>query len=343
MSISTENKNRIVTYLLEIIAQGEEGAVRKTAESFDLTVASVYKYINTLIKDGKIVRTGRDKYGLVSEVRQVVLSRRRGELVSEETIYNKYVDPELTGLPENIVRMWSYIVNEMINNVIDHSQASRLAISVSRNVFETTVILADDGVGIFNKIKTAFHLESLSEAVAELFKGKVTTDAKNHSGEGIFFSSRMADEFAVISSGLIFTHNSFDEEKLIKIKDANKLFDFDKGTLFFIKISNRSKKTAKEVFDRFTDSDYAFAKTLIPVKDYFNGIPVSRSQAKRLCSGLEKFKTIEFDFSGLDMMGQGFADQVFRVFANEHPGLELTPLNMSEEVFKMFRHVTAER
>jgi len=38
-----------------------------------------------------------------------------------------------------------------------------------------------------------------------LAKGKLTTDPKRHSGEGIFFSSRMFDEFDILSGG-VFSH-----------------------------------------------------------------------------------------------------------------------------------------
>lgn len=42
------------------------------------------------------------------------------------------------------------------------------------------------------------------DAILELSKGKLITDAENHAGEGIFFTSRVFDEFAVISGGLFF-------------------------------------------------------------------------------------------------------------------------------------------
>ena len=66
---------------------------------------------------------------------------------------------------------------------------------------------------------------------------------------------------------------------------------------------------------------------------------MSRSQAKRLVNGLEKFVTVELDFSGIDEIGQGFADELFRVFTNAHPEITLTPVNMCSDVEKMYRHV----
>ncbi|MDX2342804.1 MAG: STAS-like domain-containing protein [Acidimicrobiia bacterium] len=57
---------------------------------------------------------------------------------------------------------------------------------------------------------------------------------------------------------------------------------------------------------------------------------VSRSQAKRLVNGLEKFREVVLDFKGVDLVGQGFADEVFRVWAREHPDVKLIPTDMND-------------
>ena len=67
---------------------------------------------------------------------------------------------------------------------------------------------------IFEKIKKHFNLPSLDEALCELFKGKLTTDEANHSGEGIFFTSKMMDNFLISSSGKIFTSSKFDDDTI---------------------------------------------------------------------------------------------------------------------------------
>ncbi len=53
----------------------------------------------------------------------------------------------------------------------------------------------------------------------------------------------------------------------------------------------------------------------------------SRSKARRLSKGLEKFKIIELDFADVTEVGQGFADEIFRVFPSQYPGLEITYIN----------------
>jgi hypothetical protein len=216
--------------------------------------------------------------------------------------------------------------------VIDHSQAEHLEITVSQDYLNTCVQIADDGIGIFEKIRAYLGLPELEDAVGELFKGKLTTDSAHHSGEGIFFSSRLADEFVIFSSGLIFTHNRFENDKLLNELPTN-------GTIVRMTLANFSKKEAKDVFAQYADADSGFSKTQIPLRQYFESNPVSRSQAKRLCSRLDRFREVTLDFTGLDWIGQGFAHQLFVVFQNEHPDICLLPVGMSEDVEKMIRHV----
>ena len=52
---------------------------------------------------------------------------------------------------------------------------------------------------------------------------------------------------------------------------------------------------------------------------------VSRSEAKLLLSRLEQFRDVELDFAGVDTVGQGFADEVFRVWPLVHPNTTITP------------------
>ncbi|MBR5359438.1 MAG: STAS-like domain-containing protein, partial [Lachnospiraceae bacterium] len=114
------------------------------------------------------------------------------------------------------------------------------------------------------------------------------------------------------------------------------------GTAVIMKLANNSKKTCKDIFDQYSDENYSFMKTTIPMAGIYDSDPVSRSQAKRLCNRLENFKEIVLDVDGIDWMGQGFAHQIFVVFAKAHQDILLTPINMSDDVLKMYRHVTAQ-
>lgn len=81
---------------------------------------------------------------------------------------------------------------------------------------------------------------------------------------------------------------------------------------------------------------------MIPVKDFFDMSPVSRSQAKSLCDRFGEFSEVIIDFDGVSWMGQGFAHQLFVVFAKNNKDIELIPINMNEDVTKMYNHVCME-
>jgi hypothetical protein len=66
---------------------------------------------------------------------------------------------------------------------------------------------------------------------------------------------------------------------------------------------------------------------------------VSRSEAKRLLHNLERFSEIELDMRDVVSVGQGFADEVFRVFANKHPGILIQSINSGDAVEAMIQHV----
>ncbi len=93
------------------------------------------------------------------------------------------------------------------------------------------------------------------------------------------------------------------------------------------------------------ESDYGFDKTEVRVKLYtLAGIHVSRSQARRVLSGLEKFKIVVFDFDRVSMVGQAFADEIFRVFQNKYPYIKLETENMNESVkFMVERAINESR
>lgn len=221
----------------------------------------------------------------------------------------------------------------MVNNVIDHSNAENMMVTVYHNYLYTNVMIMDDGIGIFEKIKNHFCLSSHNEAICELFKGKLTTDETNHSGEGIFFTSKMMDMFVISSSGKIFTTTKYDNELILDMDECAS------GTCVYMSLSNFSNKSAGAVFALYSDVDGGFTTTRIPLKNVFDSAPVSRSQAKSICNRLENFEEVILDFEGIGWMGQGFAHQLFVVYKNSHPTVSLVPINMNENVANMYNHV----
>lgn len=333
MKYTTEKKQTIVLCILDKISKGTQSLSKIVAETFGISTNTVHTYLNELIENGIIEKQTRGKYALVSTTNEYTFKRSLGEFKSDTIPYDVCLEKEIKHLSDNVRRIWSYGLSEMVNNVIDHSNAENMKVYIVQNYLTTSVLLADDGVGIFEKIKNHFGYSSLDEAICELFKGKLTTDETNHSGEGIFFTSKMMDAFLISSSGKIFTTTKFDDIDIMDM-DANL-----KGTCVFMSLSNFTHKTPKEIFDQYSDVDGSFVTTKIPLKNIFDASPVSRSQAKRVCNRLEKFTEAILDFDEIEWVGQGFAHQIFVVFQNAHPEISIIPLNMNESVESMYNHV----
>jgi hypothetical protein len=66
---------------------------------------------------------------------------------------------------------------------------------------------------------------------------------------------------------------------------------------------------------------------------------ISRSQAKKLTRQFGCFQTVTIDFAGIEDIGQAFADEIFRVFANAHPEIKMVPVNMTRSVKAMVKRV----
>jgi hypothetical protein len=52
---------------------------------------------------------------------------------------------------------------------------------------------------------------------------------------------------------------------------------------------------------------------------------------------------VVLDFTGVDFIGQGIADEIFRVFARAYPATRLIPVNCTDTVEKMIAHVSGNK
>jgi anti-sigma regulatory factor (Ser/Thr protein kinase) len=311
--------------------------VRITAHKFGCSRQAVHKHLRRLISEGSVAEAGRTRnktYQLAPLVsKDITINVTPG--LAEHVVWTQNIAPVLGKLPDNVARIWQYGFTEMFNNVIDHSNASRVSISLEKTAATAALLIHDNGIGIFKKIREALKLADERHAVLELAKGKLTTDPSRHTGEGIFFSSRMFDEFCILSGEVFFSHE-FDktEDWILKSNRPSR-----KGTTVQMKLHNHTARTTKKIFDMFAseDDDYKFNKTVVPVKllEYGDANLVSRSQAKRLLTRFDRFKVVVLDFSNVKTIGQAFADEIFRVFARKNPGIELVALNETSEVRRM--------
>lgn len=316
------------------------------ASQLGISRTAVSSRIRVLVESGYLQRAGsrtRPVYGQGANRWGRFRYPREG--LSEDRVWFSDVAPLLAALPANVRDIAHYGLTEMVNNAIDHSEGASVDVMADLFRGRLTLVVGDDGIGIFRKITRALDLPDPRLALLELAKGKLTTDPRRHSGEGIFFASRMFDRFVIASGGLVFEHDDTKPEDLLV--DLEGAAETDGGTRVFMQIAASSSRTSGSVFAAYSSGpdEYAFAKTVVPVKLAKVGEDnlVSRSQAKRLLQRVERFSCVVLDFSGVSSIGQAFADEIFRVFANDHPEVELVSSNAVPEVQQMIRRAETLR
>jgi anti-sigma regulatory factor (Ser/Thr protein kinase) len=336
--ISSEN---IREFIIDNVENNTNTISSLVSKKFKVSRQSVNRYILNLINEGLLKAEGNTrnrKYSLVPIVKKQFVFSVTTDL-DEDLVWRQNLMPNLKELKSNIIDICHYGFTEILNNVRDHSESTTGSVELTLYPNRIVLFITDEGVGIFKKITKLLNLEDERHAVLELTKGKLTTDKAHHTGEGIFFTSRMFDYFSIYSGSLYFAHKQGVEENWL-LQDEEKT---KKGTSVEMYISTKSSRTINQVFDKYAspDNDYSFSRTHVPVAlvRYGREQLVSRSQAKRLLARLEPFKEVFLNFEGVDFIGQAFADEIFRVYKNGHPDINIVWIRSNDKIDKMIKRV----
>ncbi len=336
MKFKSDKKNEIIKQVALGLCAGK--TVTELSESLELSRPTINRYRKECIDLNilKLRDEEKNKYDLVQTFYEFMLPIVSGD--SEDLIFRKTIAPLLQNIKtknEKIFQKINYCFTEMVNNIIDHSKSSKIEIYIIETYFDIFISINDFGIGIFKKLVKECDFRDEEEAIFQLSLGKLTTDKVNHTGEGIFFTSKIADYFCINSNGHKYTRANDAQTFNFGIEEQN--FSTSVEMLF----SKDSELTMKEVFDQFTDDDMNFNKTIATVElaTIYSKSLISRSEAKRIVMNFGNFKTVILDFKNVEYIGQGFADQMFRVYVNANPNVKLEYKNANDDVEKMIRHV----
>src|SRR3989344_158090 len=324
----------------------ERGTIKSSdfIDRFNVSRQYVSKLLSSLVDENVLIKIGSTRLAFYTTEEFLQNNPKFAPNSYSKILTNKnleehkiFNDVEKQFLPvlkisENVKSIFEYAFSEMLNNAIEHSTSKKIKIFVSLNNEVLTFIVNDFGVGAFRNIMQKKHLDSEIEAIQDLLKGKTTTAPKLHSGEGIFFTSKIGDEFILDSYGYQFIANNIIKDIFIKKVKGQK-----QGTKVTFRINIHDAHHLNDIFKKYTNvsegSDYGFDKTEIRVRLYImGGVHISRSQARRVLSGLDKFKIIVMDYEKVPTVGQAFADEIYRVFKNKKPDIKIQNINMNEAV-----------
>jgi len=307
------------------------GAVanRDVVRALGVSAATAHRLLQALVVSGALERQGKGRAARYRLPRLRHRFRLRG--LDENAVWQKLAAAigRIRALGTDELRSLQYAATEVLNNAVDHSGGRAVEVTVVFAAGGATVTtISDDGIGVFRRIRKDFGFASPHEAIVQLEKGKLTSDPARHSGEGLFFSSKAVTRFRLESEALAWVVDNEAGDSGIGASRTRR------GTRVELTVVRGRTPRLEDVFRAYTDPDtLRFARTRVTVKLAALGSAlVSRSEAKRVLARLREFTHVTLDFSGVDVVGQGFCDEVFRVFARAHPRIALEPIGMNDAV-----------
>ena len=339
----------------EFLAKGDRFETAQVAILLDVSRQRAHRILQGLVNTGILRKVGTTRGAfyvhLGAEIdypedrrHQYALSFARNGASEDRILLNiEEGFAMLRKIPENIRRIFRFAFLELLNNALEHSSSETVQVVVGVTDTHLRFTIKDSGIGVFRKVASYRGLLSPHEAAQDLLKGKMTTDPTAHTGQGIFFVSKMADRMKLQSFELELLVDNVVGDVFLRALARSVV-----GTNAIFEIALDSKRETREVFARFTnlteDSDHGFDGTEVKVHLYqIGGYFLSRTEARRILSGLEKFHVVTLDFDRIPTVGQGFADEIFRVFHNSFPKVKIIPIGMNEEVAFMVNRAIAEK
>lgn len=322
------------TAILELLREGPTSST-DVARRLGLSRQAAHARLRRLVESGRAVREGAaraTRYRLPDGRAALPESWEwrfaLAGLAEHEVFELMAAEVESIGrLEGETAGLLAYVVTELVNNAIDHSSGRAVRIAAELRGSRLAIEIEDDGVGAFAHVRQALDLPSELAAIQELSKGKTTTAPERHTGEGLFFTSKAVELFRLESGGLAWIVDNARDDMAVERVDPPR-----RGTLVRIELDLANLRSLRAIFDEYTE-DYVFSKTRTVIRLFGIGVRfVSRSEAKRLLHGLERFREVVLDFRGVEGVGQGFVDEVFRVWAEAHPEVKLRPIHMNEAV-----------
>jgi anti-sigma regulatory factor (Ser/Thr protein kinase) len=295
-----------------------------------ITRQAVHRHLQSMLGEGALVSQGKGPAVRYFEPPHLFHRRYLRQGLREDEVWSdvRRAFPQLDRPDVSRARaVLAYAFTEMLNNAVDHSGSRQVEVRFELGHGGARFDVIDEGIGVFENARAHLGLPSGLAALQEISKGKTTTQPAAHSGQGIFFTSKVGDRFELEGNGLRWSVDNRRDDVAISEVAAQP------GTRVGFEVSLATDVDVGEVFARYSRSELEFDTSRVVVKLFEHGVAfVSRSEAKRLLAGLEKFRHVILDFNRVESVGQGFCDEIFRVWGAAHPEVTLEPVNASAAV-----------
>ena len=337
-----------------LLERGRALSAAEIARRLKVTRPVVSRHLSALIKEGRVVREGQGKrirYRIwatpspagpappaaaadsppppspVSFVR-----RYPRAILSEDRVWQELLQlhPVLARMTASAQELFRYAFTEVLNNAIEHSQGSEVEVRFAQAHDDTLSFeVHDDGIGLFRKLREVLGMVSVEETVKKLSQARLPPWPDGRAGAGLFFSSRASRRFEVESNGFRWMVDNQAGQSAAASAPPRA------GTRVRFQGDLHPRRTLAELFARYDEHTIMHrTRVVVTLATSF----ISRKEAQRLLAPLERYHTVVLDFKDVREIGQGFADEVFRVWPTSHPHVSLEPINMSPGVSLIIDH-----
>jgi anti-sigma regulatory factor (Ser/Thr protein kinase) len=316
------------------IAHGDN-LVAHVMQRLDISRRRARKLIGLLVDARWLVADGTRRKPLyrLGTLRQVVHHYALAGL-AEDRPWAEHFAPAFDLRP-NVARLAQHAFTELLNNAIDHSGGTGVTVSVRQTGLHLQMLVSDDGCGLFQRIAQSWQIDDPRLAMLELGKGKLTTQPERHLGQGLFYVARAADIFDLHANRSAFQRRP-GRSGWFDVRAVDR-----QGTSVYVAIALDTPRTLDQILRSTAEQGYGLERTEVSMRLLTgpNTWLESRAQARRVAARLDSFRHARLDFSGIDEIGPAFADELFRVYARAHPGVELVPAAASPRVAAMIAAV----
>jgi anti-sigma regulatory factor (Ser/Thr protein kinase) len=244
-------------------------------------------------------------------------------------------------LPATVRAMVQHAFTELLNNAIDHSEGSSVVLSLRQTSSHVQLLISDDGRGLFDQVRERLGMDDPAQVMLELCKGRLSSQPERHTGRGLFFTARLADIFDLHANQVAFQQRAWAPQDWTRGRAVK-----PSGSSIYLAIALDTPRTLDQVLRSASldSAGYGIEQIHLPLRLLTSeqvGL-ASRAQARKVAHRLTQFKRAELDFSGVDEIGQGFADELFRVFARQQDGVQLVVRHAGRKVQQMIEMAQAD-
>jgi len=332
-----KSTHQIQNFILDNLSGHQRDIIKAAISKFGVSRQAILKHMNTLIREKLVVAHGktRDRYYELEPLLNYTKLVDITQGFKADRFLRTEIVTSLDSLPRNIGEICEYALAALLHNVMDHARATHFFVKLFATRDETHVMVTDNGVGIFHHIRDGMGLEGKTISAIELAKGAGPNEAGHHAGDDLQAVMMLFDGITIDSAeiSLRYKKKEADHWSLQESKQA-------RGTKIHLEMGTKSSATCNEIFSKLFAEEKSTVRIPVNLARTNGELLASRDQAQKLVHNIEFSKEVEFDFSGIDVIGPAFAHELVWISREKNKSIDIGWINAAETVDLLMSRAT---